>query len=281
MHILTTIAEVRAVRPQFGALGLVPTMGYLHEGHLSLVRQARAECGAAAATIFVNPTQFGPNEDFASYPRDSERDLALLREAGCDLVWMPAVTEIYPPDFSTYVVVEHVTELLEGARRPGHFRGVATVVAKLLNVVQPSRAYFGQKDAQQTVVIRQMVRDLAMPAEIVIAPTVREADGLAMSSRNSYLEPAQRAAAPALYRALSRAAQLHAAGERSAAHLRTIMQAELAGEPLAQVDYVSVADPRTLRELDQIGADGALLSLAVRIGRTRLIDNIVIGAADA
>jgi pantoate--beta-alanine ligase len=277
MHIITTIAEVRALRPRFGALGLVPTMGYLHEGHLSLVRQAKAECGAAAASIFVNPTQFGPNEDFASYPRDSERDLALLREAGCDLVWMPPVEEIYPPDFSTFVVVENVTEPLEGARRPGHFRGVATIVAKLLNVVQPSRAYFGQKDAQQTVVIRQMVRDLAIPAEIVVAPTVREADGLAMSSRNSYLEPAQRAAAPVLYRALSRAAQLADAGERDAARLRTIMQAELSGEPLAQVDYISVAHPQTLRELDHVGPDGALLSLAVRIGRTRLIDNVVVG----
>ena len=277
MHIITTIAEVRALRPHFGALGLVPTMGYLHAGHLSLVRQAKAECGAAAASIFVNPTQFGPNEDFASYPRDSERDLALLREAGCDLVWMPPVEEIYPPDFSTFVVVENVTDRLEGARRPGHFRGVATIVAKLLNVVQPSRAYFGQKDAQQTVVIRQMVRDLAIPSEIIVAPTVREADGLAMSSRNSYLEPAQRAAAPVLYRALSRAAQLHAAGERDAARLRTIMQAELSGEPLAQVDYVSVAHPQNLRELDQVGPDGALLSLAVRIGRTRLIDNLVVG----
>ena len=279
MHIITTIAEVRALRPHFGALGLVPTMGYLHEGHLSLVRQAKAECGAAAASIFVNPTQFGPNEDFASYPRDSERDLALLRAAGCDLVWMPPVEEIYPPDFSTFVVVENVTDRLEGARRPGHFRGVATVVAKLLNVVQPSRAYFGQKDAQQTVVIRQMARDLAIPSEIVVAPTVREADGLAMSSRNSYLEPAQRAAAPVLYRALSRAAQLVAAGERDAARLRTIMQAELSGEPLAQVDYVSVAHPQTLAELDHVGPDGALLSLAVRIGRTRLIDNVVVGAA--
>ncbi|HEY1013086.1 MAG TPA: pantoate--beta-alanine ligase, partial [Herpetosiphonaceae bacterium] len=183
MQVVSTIDEMRAARAGFGALGLVPTMGYLHEGHLSLVRRALAECGAAAASIFVNPTQFGPGEDLASYPRDLERDLALLREAGCGLVWTPDAAQMYPPGFGTYVNVEGVTDVLEGARRPGHFRGVATVVTKLFNVVQPTRAYFGQKDVQQTVVIRQLVRDLALPVEIVVAPTVREADGLAMSSR--------------------------------------------------------------------------------------------------
>lgn len=276
MHILTTIADVRAVRPQFGSLGLVPTMGFLHTGHLHLVRQAKAECGAVAVSIFVNPTQFGPNEDFSSYPRDHERDLALLREVGCDLVWLPSVEEMYPPNFSTYVEVENVTTTLEGARRPGHFRGVATVVTKLFNVVQPTRAYFGQKDAQQTVVIRQMVRDLAQPVEIVVAPIVREADGLAMSSRNAYLNPEQRLAAPVLQRALQVAARYWRHGERSAEALRAAMLAELAAEPLAHVDYVSVAHPQTLQELEQIGDDGALLSLAVRIGTTRLIDNVVL-----
>ena len=278
MQIITTIADVRAWRAGLGRLGLVPTMGFLHAGHLSLVQQAKAECGLAAATIFVNPTQFGPNEDFKSYPRDPERDLALLRAAGCDLVWLPTVEEIYPPDFNTYVVVEGVTETLEGAHRPGHFRGVATIVAKLFNVVQPTRAYFGQKDAQQTVVIRQMVRDLALPVEVVIAPTVREPDGLAMSSRNTYLTPEQRTAAPVLYRALSRAAQAYAAGERSAEILRHAMLGELASEPLAQVEYASAAHPQNLRELDVVDRGGVLLSLAVRIGKTRMIDNILLAA---
>lgn len=276
MHIVSTIAEVRALRPQFEALGLVPTMGYLHEGHLSLVRRAKAECGAVATSIFVNPTQFGPNEDFSTYPRDPERDLALLQAAGCSLVWVPTVAEIYPSGFSTYITVEHVTEPLEGARRPGHFRGVATVVAKLFNVVQPTQAYFGQKDAQQTVVIRQMVRDLALPVEVVVAPTVRESDGLAMSSRNNYLTPQQRQAAPVLYRALNAAEICFHAGECSATTLRNAMLAELASEPLAEVDYVSAAHPLTLHELAEVDADGALLSLAVRIGRTRLIDNLLL-----
>ncbi len=278
MQIITTIAAVRAARGSFGHLGLVPTMGFLHAGHVSLVRQAKAECGFVAATIFVNPTQFGPSEDFSSYPRDTERDLGLLREAGCDLVWLPTVAEIYPPDFSTYVVVEGVADPLEGARRPGHFRGVATVVAKLFNIVQPTRAYFGQKDAQQTVVIRQMVRDLALPVEVVVAPTVREADGLALSSRNVYLSPEQRAAAPVLYRALSQAAKLHASGERSAEALRAALRSVLAAEPLAEVDYVSAADPLSLQELDVVDRGGVLLSLAVRIGKTRLIDNLLLEA---
>ncbi len=278
MQIITTIADVRAARGSFGHLGLVPTMGFLHAGHLSLVRQAKAECGFVVATIFVNPTQFGPSEDFGSYPRNPERDLELLREAGCDLVWLPTVAEIYPPDFGTYVVVEGVADPLEGARRPGHFRGVATVVAKLFNIVQPTRAYFGQKDAQQTVVIRQMVRDLALPVEVVVAPTVREADGLALSSRNVYLSPEQRAAAPVLYRALSQAAKLHASGERSAEALRAALRSVLAAEPLAEVDYVSAADPLSLQELDVVDRGGALLSLAVRIGKTRLIDNLLLEA---
>lgn len=275
MRVLHSIDDVRTVRATFKTLGLVPTMGYLHRGHLHLVERAREECGAVAVSIFVNPTQFGPNEDFSSYPRDSQRDLSLLRAVGCDVVWMPSVDIMYPQGFSTYVEVENVTAPLEGARRPGHFRGVATVVCKLFNVVQPTKAYFGQKDAQQTVVIRQMVNDLAMPLDVVIVPTVRENDGLALSSRNTYLEPDQRAAAPVLYRALQAAKAQFDAGERSAQSLRQVMLTMLHAEPLANVDYVSVADPRTLQELDTI-QDSALLSMAVRIGRTRLIDNLLI-----
>lgn len=275
MQVVTTIEEVRAARRQWAEVGFVPTMGFLHAGHLSLVQQAKAENGLAIASIFVNPTQFGPNEDFASYPRDTPRDLALLEAAGCDLVWMPSVEEIYPAGFSSYVEVEGVTAPLEGARRPGHFRGVATVVTKLFNVVQPTKAYFGQKDAQQTVVIRQFVRDLAMPVEVVIAPTIREADGLAMSSRNSYLNAEQRAAAPVLYRALTAAQTAYAAGQTDAEAIRQLMLETLAQESLAQVDYVSIANPHSLQELTTIDQQGALVSLAVRIGKTRLIDNLV------
>lgn len=276
MQVVTTIEEVRAARRQWAEVGFVPTMGFLHAGHLSLVQQAKAENGVSIASIFVNPTQFGPNEDFASYPRDTPRDLALLEAAGCDLVWMPSVEEIYPAGFSSYVEVEGVTAPLEGARRPGHFRGVATVVTKLFNVVQPTKTYFGQKDAQQTVVIRQFVRDLAMPVEVVIAPTIREADGLAMSSRNSYLNAEQRAAAPVLYRALTAAQTAYAAGQTDAEAIRQLMLETLAQESLAQVDYVSIADPRSLQELTTIDQQGALVSLAVRIGKTRLIDNLVV-----
>jgi pantoate--beta-alanine ligase len=276
MEVITTIAAFRQARQRFAELGVVPTMGYLHEGHLSLVRQAHAECGAAAVTIFVNPTQFGPKEDFTRYPRDLARDLRMLEAAGVELVFVPEVAEMYPEGYTTYIELPAADTVLEGAARPGHFRGVATVVCKLLNITQPTRAYFGQKDAQQTVVIRQMVSDLNMPFEIVIAPTVREADGLAMSSRNSYLTAEQRAAAPVLYRALSAAQQLHAAGERQAETLRQAMRAVLAGEPLAQPAYVSAADPLSLRELDQIGPRGALLSLAVRMGSVRLIDNLLL-----
>ncbi|KPL85920.1 pantoate--beta-alanine ligase [Herpetosiphon geysericola] len=276
MQVVTTIEEVRAARRQWANVGFVPTMGFLHAGHLSLVQQAKAENGVAIVSIFVNPTQFGPNEDFASYPRDTQRDLDLLSEAGCDLVWMPSIETMYPAGFSSYVEVEGVTAPLEGARRPGHFRGVATVVTKLFNVVQPTKAYFGQKDAQQTVVIRQFVRDLALPVQVVIAPTVREADGLALSSRNSYLTPEQRAAAPVLYRALSAAQTAYIEGQADAEAVRQLMLATLNQEPLAQVDYVSIADPQSLQELTTIDQRGALVSLAVRIGKTRLIDNLIL-----
>ncbi len=275
MRVISTIDAMRHARASYSTLGLVPTMGYLHAGHLSLVRQARQECGAVAVSIFVNPTQFGPNEDFGRYPRDMQRDLSLLEAEGVDLVFTPEPSEIYPPGFGTEVVLAAAEEVLEGAARPGHFRGVATVVCKLLNIVQPTRAYFGQKDAQQTVVVRQMVRDLNMPYEIVVAPTIREADGLALSSRNTYLSGEQRQVATVLFRALRAANDRYAAGERSGDVLREVMRTVLASEPSVQPEYVSVADPLSLRELEMI-SHGALLSMAVRLGSVRLIDNMVL-----
>ena len=276
MRVIETVAEFRLARAGLGGLGLVPTMGYLHEGHLSLVARAKAECAAVAVSIFVNPTQFGPNEDLARYPRDLPRDLGLLEAGGVDLVFAPQPAEVYPPGFDTAIEVGGVTEVLEGAVRPGHFSGVATVVAKLFNIVQPTRAYFGQKDAQQSVVIRKLVRDLDLPVEVVVAPTVREADGLALSSRNSYLAPDQRAAAPAIFRALGAAKALFQAGERDAETLREAMRVVIAAQPLMQIDYVSVADVDTLRELSVVQGQ-ALASMAARLGTTRLIDNLILG----
>jgi pantoate--beta-alanine ligase len=256
-------------------MGLVPTMGYLHEGHLSLVRRAREECDHVAVSIFINPTQFGPAEDLSKYPRDLERDLSLLEPLGVDLVWMPTPEIMYPPGYQTWVEVEGITRPLEGAMRPGHFRGVTTVVAKLFTGVQPQRAYFGQKDAQQAAVIRQMTRDLNFPIEIVVCPIVREPDGLAMSSRNVYLEPEQRRAATVLYRALNAAKAAYENGERDAEKLRGKMKDALADEPLAEAQYVSCADYDTLEELDTVTGK-ALLSMAVFIGKTRLIDNMIL-----
>ncbi len=277
MNVVTTLAELRAVRAGLPEpLGLVPTMGYLHEGHLSLVRRARAECASVGVSIFVNPTQFGPHEDLATYPRDLERDLSLLRPEGVDVVWAPPVEEVYPACFQTYVTVEEVSRPLEGARRPGHFRGVATVVAKLFNAFQPQRAYFGQKDAQQVVVIRRMTKDLNFPVDLVVCPTVREPDGLAMSSRNTYLSPEERRAATVLYRSLTTARQAYAGGERRAEVLRQILSQVLAEEPMARPEYVSAADPETLEELSG-PVERALLSMAVRIGKTVLIDNLTVG----
>ncbi len=276
MQVVRTIAEARAIRRALpGAWGFVPTMGYLHEGHLSLVRRARAENNHVAVSIFVNPTQFGPHEDYDRYPRDLERDLRLLEPLGVDLVFAPSVEEMYPPGFQTWVIVEEISRPLEGAARPGHFRGVATIVAKLLNIIQPDRAYFGQKDAQQAVVIRRMVRDLNIPVEIVVCPTVREPDGLAMSSRNTYLSPEERRAATVLFRALQTAKAYYEQGERDAERLREAMRTVIQAEPLARLDYVSVADPETLQELSRVEGR-ALLSLAVYIGKTRLIDNILL-----
>ena len=282
MQVLHTISELRKVRSQLrGTLGLVPTMGYLHDGHLALVRRAKAENDLLAVTIFVNPSQFGPNEDFSSYPRDMDRDLSLLRDEGTHLVFAPTPQEMYPLSFDTWVEVGHVAQRLEGQLRPGHFRGVATVVAKLFNVVEPDRAYFGQKDGQQAVVIKRMVEDLNLGVEVVVVPTVREADGLALSSRNVYLTPQQREAAPVIYKSLCTARELWEKGESDAQHLVQEVRRVLGLEPLIDcVQYVSVADSSTLEELDVVSTS-AMISVAVVMGNSRLIDNVVLGPADA
>jgi len=276
MQVVEKIDEMRRLRHTLSEpVGFVPTMGYLHEGHLSLVRGARAENLSVVVSIFVNPTQFGPRDDLDKYPRDIERDLTLLQKEKTDLVFMPSAAEMYPPRFNSWVEVGGVTERLEGASRPGHFKGVSTVVAKLFNIVQPTRAYFGQKDAQQAAVIKKMVSDLNMNLEIVILPTVRERDGLAMSSRNTYLNPEERQAAAVLYQALTLAQQLFSQGERDGEVIRRQMTSLIEKEPLADTEYVSVADVETLAELDRIQSP-ALVSLAVKIGKTRLIDNCVL-----
>jgi pantoate--beta-alanine ligase len=271
---LTVISAVREWRRQGAApLGLVPTMGYLHAGHRSLLDRARRENDRVAASLFVNPAQFGPQEDLARYPRDLPRDQRLLEESGCDVLFAPSVEEMYPPGFETTVDVGPIAAPLEGERRPGHFRAVATVVLKLLDIFQPARAYFGEKDAQQLAVIRRMVRDLDLPVVVCGCPIVREPDGLALSSRNTYLSAEERRAAPVLYRALCAARDRWTAGERDAEGLRRLMTAVLAREPLARVDYVSVADPDTLQERDD-ARPPLLISMAVFFGPTRLLDNL-------
>lgn len=276
MQAVETIAEMKLLRRNLpGPVGFVPTMGYLHEGHLSLVKRAREENTSVVVSIFVNPTQFAQGEDFEDYPRDTQRDLTMLEEAGTDAVLLPSVTEMYPDSFSSSVEVENLTERLEGAYRPIHFKGVTTVCTKLFNIVEPYRAYFGQKDAQQALVIRKMATDLNMNLEIVVCTTVREPDGLAMSSRNTYLNPEERHQAVALSRAMKHAEEMWAQGEREARQLRQIVTAEIKKQPLAEIDYISVADTETLEELETVGAS-ALLSLAVRFGRTRLIDNTIL-----
>jgi pantoate--beta-alanine ligase len=288
MQVPTNIEEFRKAKATLpGSWGLVPTMGFLHEGHLSLVKRALMENDHVAVSIFVNSTQFGPNEDLAAYPRDLDRDLSLLEALNVDLVFNPSPEVMYPPNYQTYVTVEDVTKYLEGASRPGHFRGVATVVAKLFNIVGAERAYFGQKDAQQTIVIKRMVQDLNMPIDIIICPTQREADGLALSSRNTYLDADHRRAAPVLYRALCAAKEAFDRGERDGDRLRSIMRDIIEAEALAKLDYVSAADAVTLQELgapsprppapfrgSPIG-EGVLLSMAVRVGKPRLIDNFL------
>jgi pantoate--beta-alanine ligase len=278
LKVCKTLADLRRERRSLGdPLGLVPTMGYLHEGHLSLVRQAKKACASVGVSIFVNPTQFGPTEDLGSYPRDLERDLELLQAEGVDLVWTPPVGELYPAGAQTWVIVDDLSRLLEGAHREGHFRGVTTVVAKLFNAFEPQKAYFGQKDAQQVVVIRRMVSDLLLPVEILVCPIVREPDGLAMSSRNTYLDRDERRAAIVLYRSLMMAERLFHEGERDAETLKQRTMETLQSEPLARVQYVSVADPDTLQELSG-PVSRALISMAVYIGGTRLIDNILLKA---
>ena len=277
MQLLNTIADVRDVQSRLtGSRGVVPTMGALHEGHLTLVRRARAENDHVFVSIFVNPTQFGPNEDFTAYPRDVERDLKLLEAEGVDYVFLPPVEEMYRPGADTYVDAGPITDRLEGAHRPGHFRGVTTVVLKLLNILKPTRAYFGRKDAQQLVVIRRMVRDLDVDVEIVAVETVREADGLALSSRNAYLSATEREAALCLSSALNLAREMWTRGTRDADYIRRRMLDVIGEEELATPEYVSIAHPETLEELERIHGP-ALVSIAVRIGRTRLIDNVTLG----
>ncbi len=276
MKIVESVAEMKRARRQMNeAVGFVPTMGFLHEGHLELVRRAKRDNPFAVVSIFVNPAQFGPKEDFTAYPRDIPRDVAMLETVGTDILFMPAPREIYPPGFSSWVDVEKVTDRLEGAARPGHFRGVATVCNKLFNIVEPDKAYFGQKDAQQCVVIKRMVDDLNMNLEIIIVPTVRESDGLAMSSRNTYLKPDERRAAVVLSRSLELARKLWAGGERNAGKIRQAMTNLIDQEPLANIDYVSIADAGTLEELSVI-TPPALVSLVVKIGKPRLLDNTIL-----
>ena len=280
MEIITRAARMHSVACKFAAeekpIGFVPTMGALHEGHLSLVREARRMADAVIVSIFVNPTQFRPNEDLDRYPRDLARDADLLTPIDVDYVFAPAVEEIYPKGFSTWVTVEGLSDKLEGAARPGHFRGVATVLAVLFNVIHPKFVFMGQKDAQQTVVAKKLVRDLHLPVEIVVLPTVREADGLALSSRNQHLGPEERRAAPVLYRALRRAEEMFADGERDAARLVRAMHKEIAPEPLARIDYVGITDTEKLDPIDNLTGRSALASLAVHIGATRLIDNVIL-----
>jgi pantoate--beta-alanine ligase len=279
MLVLHTIAETRTacarIRLAGKTLGLVPTMGALHEGHLSLVRAAQASCDAVAVSIFVNPTQFGPKEDFASYPRNLEEDCRTLEAAGVDLVFAPSVQEMYPSDASTFVEVAGLSDHLDGASRPGHFRGVATVVAKLLNIFTPEHAFFGQKDAAQVAVLRKMVRDLRFAVQLVVCPIVREPDGLAMSSRNRNLNDEQRRQALVLSRALLAVQELVQGGERDSAKLLSEALHVFAGEPAVQVDYCRIVDPDTLEDIPNVDR-GALVAVAARVGTTRLIDNLLL-----
>ncbi|BAF58402.1 panthothenate synthetase [Pelotomaculum thermopropionicum SI] len=280
MLVCNTISEIRAfvreARSKGRSIGFVPTMGYLHEGHLELMRRAKERCDTVVISIFVNPTQFGPNEDYDRYPRDLERDARLAGQVGVDAIFNPSVEEMYPAGYCTYVDVERLTGKLCGLSRPGHFRGVCTVVTKLFNIVKPDYAFFGQKDAQQALVIKRMAADLNMDLEVITVPTVREADGLAMSSRNVYLDPEQRRAALVLSRSLEKAGEAFRAGERDASKLRQMVLDMIKAEPLANIDYVEIYSYPELEPLDQINGP-ALLALAVKIGQTRLIDNAILG----
>jgi len=277
MIVIETIPDMTYLRLNLKEpVGFVPTMGYLHEGHMSLVRQARAENKSVIVSIYVNPTQFGPKEDLSKYPRDLARDLVMLEKEGTDVVFFPSDKEMYPAGYDTWVTVDNLTKPLEGDSRPTHFRGVTTIVAKLFNIVRPTSAYFGQKDAQQALVIKKMARDLNMNLKVVVCPTIRELDGLAMSSRNVYLSPEQRKAAPVLYKSLLLAKDIFAIGKRDSAAILEQMTATIQREPLAKIDYISIADTATLAELKTI-KKSALVSMAVRFGSTRLIDNIILG----
>ena len=279
MRVTRSVAETRAVARALKSsgkkLGLVPTMGALHDGHLSLVRLAKQQCDAVAASIFVNPKQFGPNEDFAKYPRSFERDRELLESEGVDLLSAPIVEEMYPPGSTTFVNVEGVSERLDGVSRPGHFRGVTTVVSKLFHIVEPDKAFFGQKDAAQVAIIKRMVRDLDLPVEIVVGPIVREPDGLAMSSRNAYLNAKERKQALVLSRALKKVESSIRNGSVSAKELIDTARRVFAEEPDVRVDYVSVVNPETLEAVDDV-SKGALIAVAAYVGSTRLIDNVVV-----
>ncbi|XUX01386.1 MAG: pantoate--beta-alanine ligase [Dehalogenimonas sp.] len=276
MKILRSIPELKAYQEKLlGSVGFVPTMGFLHDGHLSLVHQSMADCDRSIVSIFVNPTQFGPTEDFNSYPRDIDHDLAMLDAAGAGAAFLPSAEEMYPKGADTFVVPGKIAERLEGAIRPGHFRGVATVVLKLFNLIQPQKAYFGQKDAQQVAVLKKMVADLNIPVELIVMPIIREKDGLAMSSRNTYLSPGERQAATVLYRSLKLGESLINAGEKHSDAVKQKMTDFISGEKLARIDYVSIANQDSMEE-QTIIAKPVLISLAVRIGRTRLIDNFVI-----
>jgi pantoate--beta-alanine ligase len=266
-------------REQDRTVGLVPTMGALHEGHLSLVREARRMCDKVVVSVFVNPTQFGPSEDFEHYPRDLTKDTALLTDYNVDYIFAPSPEEIYPKDFSTYVNVGGLSKLLEGESRPGHFRGVVTVVAILLNTVRPDFAFFGQKDAQQAVIIKRMVRDLAFDTEIVVLPTVREDSGLAISSRNLYLDPEEQQSAAVIHRALKQAKEVFKKGERHAGKLAEVVRHTVETEPRVRVDYVSVVDAETLEKLDKLDERPVLIAVAAYVGKTRLIDNTILNKA--
>jgi len=278
LKLIKTVAQLKRSlarhKTTHRTIGFVPTMGALHEGHLSLIDESRRRCDVTAVSIFVNPTQFGPGEDFRRYPRPLARDAALCRKAGVDLLFVPSNEEIYPPRDEMRIDAGPLGDVLEGVSRPGHFNGVATVVFKLLNLVQPDRLYLGQKDYQQTLVIRQLVRSFHLDVDVIVCPTVRESDGLAMSSRNRYLNRLEREAAPLLSQALAAGAALYRRGERSAGGLRTAMRRVLARSPLIRIDYLAVCDPDTLAPLQRVSRRAVFL-IAVRIGRTRLIDNIV------
>lgn len=277
MYIAKTFKALRSARAKLpGPVGLVPTMGFLHQGHLSLVERAAKDCKSVIVSIFVNPTQFGPQEDYGAYPRDISKDLKLLERFNVDLVWIPKNEDMYPSGYQTWVEVDDLTRPLEGKMRPGHFKGVATVVTKLFTGVQPDRAYFGQKDAQQCLVIKRLVTDLNFPIEVVICPIIREHDGLAMSSRNVYLNPEERRAATVLQRSLKVAEEAFLDGENNADQIRQIIRKKIEEEPLASIQYISCANPNTLQEYSGTFSR-ALLSMAVKFGNTRLIDNLLLG----